>query len=269
MIQLELSSERYHALMSMLERDVLFLKKLKVIDYSLLLGVHFISWGENSWYPPGSEWHQGDSPGPVSKMPRRHNSLALSRQLVHSLEAMNAEGEEGERIRNAADVIASANSIRDAARSSAASASSFMEFSPNLPSRQPSIQPSISAKTVEDDIEEISGVLNQKSSLGSQSIKSDTNFGWGTPAMAVRYEEDGSVSRQPVLLYFGIIDFLQKYNARKRLEKFVKTSLHGNSVSVADPKHYAARFLNFMKTIFIQDDLSDENLEINSKSIME
>ena len=60
---------------------------------------------------------------------------------------------------------------------------------------------------------------------------------------------------EPVLLYFGIIDFLQAYNARKAAEHAVKTVAYGrgDAMSVVNPHAYAARFMAVMERLFVED----------------
>ena len=87
-----------------------------------------------------------------------------------------------------------------------------------------------------------------------------TSIGWGMPAISVQVDANGVEHRTPVLLYFGIIDFLQRYNTRKKVEKLWKTTLRGPSVSVADPVHYANRFMSFMKGVFV--DIGDQFGEV-------
>ncbi|KAK4846286.1 hypothetical protein QYF36_015431 [Acer negundo] len=54
-----------------------------------------------------------------------------------------------------------------------------------------------------------------------------------------------------VVLYMGIIDILQKYNMKKKIEHAYK-SLHFDpmAVSVVEPKLYASRFINFLRKVF-------------------
>lgn len=54
-----------------------------------------------------------------------------------------------------------------------------------------------------------------------------------------------------VVLYLGIIDILQEYNVKKKLEHAYK-SLHFDpmTISVVEPKLYAKRFINFMQKVF-------------------
>ena len=47
----------YRALKAALATDCGLLERLGVMDYSLLLGVHFMRWGDEHWVPPGApEW---------------------------------------------------------------------------------------------------------------------------------------------------------------------------------------------------------------------
>jgi len=54
----------------------------------------------------------------------------------------------------------------------------------------------------------------------------------------------------------GVIDILQQYTWRKKLERYVKIYLLCNElegVSVADPSFYANRFMNKMRKVFVPD----------------
>eukprot|EP00026_Physarum_polycephalum_P005976 Phypoly_transcript_06015.p2 GENE.Phypoly_transcript_06015~~Phypoly_transcript_06015.p2 ORF type:complete len:299 (+),score=22.17 Phypoly_transcript_06015:937-1833(+) len=66
--------------------------------------------------------------------------------------------------------------------------------------------------------------------------------------------QKGILSEDGKELYFaGIIDILQIYNFRKKIERLVKTRIFCNSmagVSVAPPKDYAERFMEKMATLF-------------------
>ncbi|XP_037295724.1 uncharacterized protein LOC115440301 isoform X2 [Manduca sexta] len=66
----------------------------------------------------------------------------------------------------------------------------------------------------------------------------------GIPARNARGER--------LLLFLGIIDILQSYRLRKKLEHTWKSMIHdGDTVSVHRPSFYAQRFLDFMaKTVF-------------------
>ncbi|XP_071715364.1 phosphatidylinositol 4-phosphate 5-kinase 8-like [Rutidosis leptorrhynchoides] len=57
-----------------------------------------------------------------------------------------------------------------------------------------------------------------------------------------------------VVLYLGIIDILQDYSMKKKLEHACKTVRYDPmSISVADPKFYSKRFINFLEKVFPVD----------------
>ena len=56
--QLVLAPKAYQAVMRQLLRDLALLEGLHVMDYSLLLGVHFVRWGNEGWWPPLADWPQ-------------------------------------------------------------------------------------------------------------------------------------------------------------------------------------------------------------------
>eukprot|EP00004_Rigifila_ramosa_P027810 TRINITY_DN918_c0_g1_i3.p1 TRINITY_DN918_c0_g1~~TRINITY_DN918_c0_g1_i3.p1 ORF type:complete len:442 (+),score=90.42 TRINITY_DN918_c0_g1_i3:100-1425(+) len=61
---------------------------------------------------------------------------------------------------------------------------------------------------------------------------------------------DGSDKPLGVIYYIGIIDFLQEYNVRKKLEHSWKSIQHDkHEISAVDAREYAHRFADFMFTI--------------------
>lgn len=54
-----------------------------------------------------------------------------------------------------------------------------------------------------------------------------------------------------VVLYLGIIDILQEYNLKKKLEHTYKSMQYDPmSISVIEPKLYSKRFINFLEKVF-------------------
>ncbi|KAL8162477.1 hypothetical protein V2J09_013966 [Rumex salicifolius] len=105
-------------------------------------------------------------------------------------------------------------------------------------------------------------------------FESADRFGANLPARAMkgpRGEESdtpaSNLSRtqecREVLLYFGIIDFLQGYTIKKKIEHAYK-SLQFNSKSIPSvkPKVYSARFQEFLARVFQAED--DENSLLES-----
>lgn len=54
-----------------------------------------------------------------------------------------------------------------------------------------------------------------------------------------------------VVLYMGIIDILQQYNIKKKLEhKYKSMQFDPMSISVIEPKLYSKRFVKFLEKVF-------------------
>ena len=51
-MRLALAKGAHAALMRQIEADAALLARMHVMDYSLLLGVHYPKWGPNTWDPP-------------------------------------------------------------------------------------------------------------------------------------------------------------------------------------------------------------------------
>jgi 1-phosphatidylinositol-4-phosphate 5-kinase len=59
---------------------------------------------------------------------------------------------------------------------------------------------------------------------------------------------------QDVILFFGIIDILQEYSMRKKMEHAYKSIKYNPlSISVVEPRFYSERFLKFIHTVFPQN----------------
>ena len=67
--------------------------------------------------------------------------------------------------------------------------------------------------------------------------------------------EDGTTREVDVLVFVGVIDILQSFGLRKKLEHKWKSMLHdGSKVSVHKPKFYATRFERYMTEKVFQPD---------------
>ena len=266
-IQFECREEERARLLRCLKADATFLQRLGVIDYSLLLGVHFSRWGEDLWCPPFQDWPKLDP----RKSPQRQPSLLVGDHLAESITGMQLDqmtrsnphnidggkaGESDDISQCAAVVISKANSAREAARLSAAAISSRLVFD-----RHDGHTNDNSAATLDDDSSSSPmfsangggygrGDLHHLLSRTHSKRWAGRSTGWAMPAVAVRRTASGRVQREPVSLYFGIIDFLQTYNSRKFVEHAWKSTMHGPGVSVADPKLYARRFMECMENLF-------------------
>uniref|UniRef100_A0ACD5U738 Uncharacterized protein n=1 Tax=Avena sativa TaxID=4498 RepID=A0ACD5U738_AVESA len=84
-------------------------------------------------------------------------------------------------------------------------------------------------------------------------------LGVNMPARVEKEEkqEDGEKSFRrvyDVVLYIGIIDILQQYSMRKKIEHAYKSIKYNPlSISVVEPRFYSERFLKFIHTVFPQN----------------
>ncbi|XP_068148061.1 phosphatidylinositol 4-phosphate 5-kinase type-1 alpha isoform X2 [Drosophila tropicalis] len=180
-----LEAETYSALIKTIQRDCTVLESFKIMDYSLLLGVHNLD--------VALKEKQSEQKKPV-RAPLADDSDVDGDEPLDGLDTATGIS------RNK-----SVNRQRLVAHSTA------ME--------------SIQAESEPIDDEE------------------DVPPG-GIPARSEKGER--------LLLYIGIIDILQSYRLKKKLEHTFKSIIHdGETVSVCRPSFYAQRFQNFMaKTVF-------------------
>ncbi|XP_061726436.1 uncharacterized protein LOC133531992 isoform X2 [Cydia pomonella] len=171
-----LEAETYNALIKTMQRDCRVLESFKIMDYSLLVGIHNLDEAQ------------------------REKTEARTRT-----ESGQSDGEEDGNKKTGLNRTRSINRQRLVAHSTA------ME----------SIQAESEPIDEEDDVPP-----------------------GGIPARNARGER--------LLLFLGIIDILQSYRLRKKLEHTWKSMIHdGDTVSVHRPNFYAQRFLDFMaKTVF-------------------
>ena len=74
----------------------------------------------------------------------------------------------------------------------------------------------------------------------------------GTHMAATAIPNDPSKGQpRDVVLFFGIIDILQEYNVRKRIEHASKSVItEKDTMSAVNPTVYSKRFQNFLRSVF-------------------
>ena len=89
---------------------------------------------------------------------------------------------------------------------------------------------------------------------GLQSDSQFHSYSSGNVSTALESERDSvvNVDTPPVTYFLGMVDILQQYNLRKRLEhvwktRFMRQDVHG--LSAVNEKEYGERFLNFLDGI--------------------
>ena len=68
------------------------------------------------------------------------------------------------------------------------------------------------------------------------------------------------------IYYFGIIDILTEYGCQKHIEYFFKSIIYcSNNMSCIPPLYYKNRFFNYLKTIFVNEEIEMNNQSPNNK----
>ncbi|CAH1445187.1 unnamed protein product [Lactuca virosa] len=197
------------ALFKQIKLDCIFLESQRIIDYSLLLGLHFRAPEHlKSLLEPPDAFHKPQkTPGPLSLV---DHSIPPKGLLLVTHEPSSVNTEPGPHSRGS----------------------------------------TLRAFSVGD--KEVDLLLPGTARLRVQ-------LGVNMPAHAnhkVSHDISGSTEIElyevyDVVLYLGIIDILQEYNTRKKIEYAYKSTRHDPiSISVADPKFYSKRFINFLEKIF-------------------
>ncbi|XP_006617929.1 phosphatidylinositol 4-phosphate 5-kinase type-1 alpha isoform X1 [Apis dorsata] len=186
-----LEADTYNALVKTIQRDCRVLESFKIMDYSLLVGIH--------------------------NLDQAAREKTQEQRLLTS-----AEEEVGEVGGESAGFI-------QAERDDRIGASALNR------SRSINRQRLVAHSTAMESIQAESEPIDEEDDVPSPG---------GIPARNARGER--------LLLFLGIIDILQSYRLKKKLEHTWKSMIHdGDTVSVHRPGFYAQRFQDFMaKTVF-------------------
>ncbi|XP_011308173.1 phosphatidylinositol 4-phosphate 5-kinase type-1 alpha isoform X8 [Fopius arisanus] len=189
-----LEADTYGALVKTIQRDCRVLESFKIMDYSLLVGIHNLDQAAREKTEPRLSTTVEEEPGEAG---------------YESGSFVQVEREKDREERIGATALNRSRSIN---RQRLVAHSTAME----------SIQAESEPIDEEDDVPSPGGI----------------------PARNARGER--------LLLFLGIIDILQSYRLKKKLEHTWKSMIHdGDTVSVHRPGFYAQRFQDFMaKTVF-------------------
>ncbi|XP_037828307.1 uncharacterized protein LOC119616139 isoform X1 [Lucilia sericata] len=189
-----LEAETYSALIKTIQRDCTVLESFKIMDYSLLVGVHNLDLASKE------------------KQKTRKPRKASQSDYSDTEEAARANDPQYDNQDEETQSNINRNSL--AYRSN----------------RQRLVAHSTAMESIQAESEPIDD-------------EEDMPPG-GIPARSEKGER--------LLLFIGIIDILQSYRLKKKLEHTFKSIIHdGDTVSVCRPSFYAQRFQNFMaKTVF-------------------
>ncbi|KAL5287819.1 PIP5K1B family protein [Megaselia abdita] len=194
-----LEADTYQALIRTMQRDCRVLESFKIMDYSLLLGVHNIDMAMKEKQESNKA---GTSGVDRNRVPDTSYGSELESDLEDAPEADQCIAQD--KAGTALNRSRSINRQRLVAHSTAMESITDAKFEP-----------------IEEEGDE------------------DTPTG-GIPARNEKGER--------LLLFIGIIDILQSYRLKKKLEHTFKSIFHdGETVSVCRPSFYAQRFQTFME----------------------
>ena len=232
-----LSDSIYQSLENSIQRDCRVLETFKIMDYSLLIGIHNVdhasreadmasnnltaglegrgvSDGESS--STGTAGIVGGGPGFLPNLLERQGSFqgCRERMIAHStaLESITAE----------VDSMSIGNAPCNITGGTA------LPPSGNI--------------TLQGDYEGHEGLEDHDTNDADNNDATDSGINniWGAIPAKNRKGED-------LLLFIGIIDILQEYGVQKKVEHFWKSLIHdGDTVSVHRPRFYARRFQSFL-----------------------
>ncbi|KAL4451483.1 hypothetical protein ABPG75_007145 [Micractinium tetrahymenae] len=322
-MQLVLPAKQHGAVLRQLRRDLELLERLHVIDYSLLLGVHFLRWGNAAWHPPFADWPlqpaavaeaaaggsaqgsihgsvEGSPPGPLVQqaqqalLPVQQAPLASVEQVEPAAELQAGQEQQDGFAAAAASLMQTANLSRAQARLSAAGAAQAQHeqrqqlhaeqadqeqcivldsraasgslLGSSFDSRPASCLGAAASQWPAATAAACAALRQQQEHLGRLlslrgSGEERESLGRAVPAVAVRRSSGGQLQCEPVLLYFGVIDFLQDYTLRKHLERWTKAAVWGGqAVSVAAPGSYSYRFLAAMQRVLVSSEAAEAGL---------
>lgn len=225
----------HERLMHQLKADCELMESCRVMDYSLLLGVHFRSRitrdldGPESGEPLEQAGERGENFDEFSVDDNRDKDLhtvemhmrqmGLSEERVTDLMALARLGILGPRWRR-----------------------KKKSRSPTLvlamrPKRSDTLRPLAYSEGGTDDLAQILG-------------QSRVQLGINMAATAIPHKTEGQA--EDVVLYFGIIDILSDWNFNKKVENRLKSIRHNaDEISAVDPISYSHRFQKFLGEVFV------------------
>jgi len=181
-----LEADTYTALIKTIQRDCRVLESFKIMDYSLLVG-------------------------------------------IHNLDIAAREEAERRRTNSTGDDETSGDETGPAAGTSAGAFGAVGSAPPLVRSRSINRQKLVAHSTALESIQAESEPIDEEDDVPPGGI----------PARNAKGER--------LLLFLGIIDILQSYRLKKKLEHTLKAMIHdGDTVSVHRPGFYSSRFQSFM-----------------------
>lgn len=281
--RLQMGAERRAMLLVQIRRDVEFLKRMKIMDYSMLIGVH-----DSQQAIQTTIAQTLNAASAASAMPSASKSVPSSPTKTGGdlLQPSAASGATGADSDNGLIPVRVMRSVSDPA-SAAAGAESGKQ--PSVPlSHATAAEYRLSEATTavaspssgdfdpsQFDSDEESDYESNSSDSGESSAAVDGSLSslvfsprildvdaFPAHSESLFCRDEGGIygrdryGRKNGFVYFvGVIDILQQYNSRKIAETFFKGIRHNRKqISSVNPTFYGDRFIEFMEKHVVQDD---------------
>lgn len=252
--KLYVGSERKNAIMVQLKKDTSFLAKLEIMDYSLLLGIHFKTINDKSYEQIHSEGFNCNNRSDLSQ-----KQSSTNRNIVSTNDIVKGNRNLWQ---NKDSLVVREDYIIKEDREIMGGYVQNLYGEENIKS---SDEESLSARDIREEMS--SDVDSSISSCIWESVNVSSNFfhpmctsldrpeGIPNPYTSRKdlgiecFSGQNRLSKE--YFYCGIIDILQYYNARKWGETIMRRAA-GNQesqISCVDPKTYALRFVDFISTL--------------------
>ncbi|KAH9495368.1 Phosphatidylinositol 4-phosphate 5-kinase type-1 gamma [Bulinus truncatus] len=205
---LQLEKDTYDALIKTLQRDCRVLESFKIMDYSLLVGIHNLDLANKE------------------KQQLHQQSMQQNDQTDHLGSSMSKSDRTDSRSKD------------HSGRNSLHRGKSFKTRIGQYSTPMESIQGVTDLNEDLDEDEDVPSDLQTPHWLSNSHV---SDCPGGIPARNAKGER--------LLIYLGIIDILQSFRLKKRLEHTMKSIvIDGDTISVHRPSYYAQRFLQYHAT---------------------
>ena len=237
---IKLEKKWHEIFFDQLEKDCKFLEDMNIMDYSLLLGVHFQDEDDKD-----EDEEDGLALGAVTEENGEEDSgngtaAGSGGSLAGSLGDKAPMGtlqsiSEDKESRSFLDSLNKLNKVT----STKERRTSEIFHQQTRQRRSDTMRPMVMAE----------GLEKLSEAMGVTYIGSSRELGVSMPATIIF--NDKSKEPRDALLFFAIIDILQDYNARKQFENLGKSVVYNrNEISAVSPKMYSRRFQDFLAKVF-------------------